>query len=60
MSLLRGTVTDNQDPMQRGRCRVYVWGMHQEADDNLPWAETAGSTAFALHKGCLLYTSRCV
>lgn len=51
MSLLRGTVIDNQDPMQRGRCRVYVWGMHQEADDNLPWAETAGSTAFALHKG---------
>lgn len=51
MSLLRGTVTDNQDPMQRGRCRVYVWGMHQENDDNLPWAETAGSTAFALHKG---------
>lgn len=51
MSLLRGTVTDNQDPMQRGRCRVYVWGMHQEADDNLPWAETAGSTMFGLHKG---------
>ena len=51
MSLLRGTVIDNQDPMQRGRCRVYVWGMHQEADDNLPWAETAGSTMFGLHKG---------
>lgn len=51
MSLLRGTVTDNQDPMQRGRCRVYVWGMHKETDDNLPWAETAGSTAFAIHKG---------
>lgn len=51
MSLLRGTVIDNQDPMQRGRCRVYVWGMHQEADDNLPWAETAGSTSFGLHKG---------
>lgn len=51
MSLLRGTVIDNQDPMQRGRCRVYVWGMHQEADDNLPWAETAGSTMFGLHRG---------
>ena len=51
MSLLRGTVIDNQDPMQRGRCRVYVWGMHQEADDNLPWAETAGSTAFATNRG---------
>lgn len=51
MSLLRGTVIDNQDPMQRGRCRVYVWGMHQEADENLPWAETAGSTMFGLHKG---------
>lgn len=51
MSLLRGTVIDNQDPMQRGRCRVYVWGMHQEADVNLPWAETAGSTMFGLHKG---------
>lgn len=51
MSLLRGTVIDNQDPMQRGRCRVYVWGMHQEADDNLPWAETAGSTSFGIHKG---------
>ena len=55
MSLLRGTVIDNQDPMQRGRCRVYVWGMHQEADDNLPWAETAGSTAFALHKLSLIH-----
>lgn len=51
MSLLRGTVIDNQDPMQRGRCRVYVWGMHQEADDNLPWAETAGSTMFGIHRG---------
>ena len=51
MSLLRGTVIDNQDPMQRGRCRVYVWGMHQEADDNLPWAETAGSTMFGLSRG---------
>lgn len=51
MSLLRGTVTDNQDPMQRGRCRVYVWGMHKEEDENLPWAETAGSTMFGLHKG---------
>ena len=37
--------------MQRGRCRVYVWGMHQEADDNLPWAETAGSTMFGLSRG---------
>lgn len=51
MSLLRGTVIDNQDPMQRGRCRVYVWGMHQEADENLPWAETAGSTSFGLSRG---------
>lgn len=51
MSLLRGTVIDNQDPMQRGRCRVYVWGMHREADDNLPWAETAGSTMFGIHRG---------
>lgn len=51
MSLLRGTVTDNQDPLQRGRCRVYVWGMHQQEDPNLPWAETAGSTMFGLHKG---------
>lgn len=50
MSLLRGTVTDNQDPMQRGRCRVYVWGMHESPDENLPWAETAGSTSFGLHK----------
>ena len=51
MSLLRGTVIDNQDPMQRGRCRVYVWGMHESPDDNLPWAETAGSTAFATNRG---------
>lgn len=51
MSLLRGTVTDNQDPLQRGRCRVWVWGMHEEQDPNLPWAETAGSTMFGLHKG---------
>lgn len=51
MSLLRGTVVDNQDPMQRGRCRVYVWGMHQREDPDLPWAETAGSTMFGLHKG---------
>lgn len=51
MSLLRGTVIDNKDPMQRGRCRVYVWGMHKGEDPNLPWAETAGSTMFGLHKG---------
>lgn len=51
MALLRGTVTDNQDPLQRGRCRVFIWGMHKEQDPNLPWAETAGSTMFGLHKG---------
>lgn len=51
MALLRGTVTDNQDPMQRGRCRVFVWGMHSSEDPNLPWAETAGSTMFGLHNG---------
>lgn len=48
---LRGTVIDNKDPFQRGRCRVRVWGMHKEDDPNLPWAETMGSTAFGLHKG---------
>lgn len=48
---LRGTVIDNKDPFQRGRCRVHVWGMHKENDPNLPWAETMGSTAFGLHKG---------
>lgn len=51
MSLLRGTVVDNQDPMKRGRCRVYVWGVHKKEDPNLPWAETAGSTMFGLHRG---------
>lgn len=50
MSLLRGTVTDNMDPLQRGRCRVFVWGMHKEEDPNLPWAETAGSTMFGLSR----------
>lgn len=48
---LRGTVIDNKDPYQRGRCRVRVWGMHKEDDPNLPWAETMGSTMFGLHKG---------
>lgn len=48
---LRGTVTDNSDPMMRGRVRVWVWGVHKEEDPNLPWAEVMGSTAFPLHQG---------
>lgn len=49
--LLRGTVTDNQDPMQRGRCRVFIWGMHKDHDPNLPWAEVIGTTHNGLHQG---------
>lgn len=62
MGPLRGTVVDNQDDKKRGRCRVFVWGMHgdqnhprefqqENFDDKLPWAETMGSTAFGLSKG---------
>lgn len=49
--MLRGIVTDNADPMERGRVRVQVWGVHKEEDENLPWAEVMGSTAFPLHQG---------
>lgn len=49
--ILRGVVTDNQDPMERGRVRVQIWGVHDEKDENLPWAEVMGSTAFPLHQG---------
>lgn len=49
--MLRGIVTDNQDPMERGRVRVQVWGVHEKEDENLPWAEVMGCTAFPLHQG---------
>lgn len=49
--MLRGIVTDNKDPMERGRVRVQIWGVHKEEDENLPWAEVMGSTAFPLHQG---------
>lgn len=49
--MLRGVVTDNQDPMERGRVRVQVWGVHEKEDENLPWAEVMGCTAFPLHQG---------
>lgn len=32
MPFLRGTVVDNQDPMKRGRVRVWVWGIHFEPE----------------------------
>lgn len=40
----RGTVLDNEDPGERGRCKVYVYGVYDEkfAEDKgkrLPWAE---------------------
>ena len=51
MPFLRGEVTDNNDPMQRGRVRVKVWGVHKDDDENLPWAEVMGDTADPLHQG---------
>ena len=51
MPFLRGEVTDNSDPMKRGRVRVKVWGVHDDDDDDLPWAEVMGDTADPLHNG---------
>ena len=41
--IYRGKVLDNQDPFNRGRCKVYVPGVYSELlskdPDNLPYAE---------------------
>ena len=42
--MYRGTVLNNEDPEDRGRCKVYVYGVYDEKfkeDDGerLPWAE---------------------
>lgn len=45
----RGTVVDTNDPLQRGRCRIRIFGIHTQLiekkivegipDEELPWAE---------------------
>jgi hypothetical protein len=47
--IYRGVIEDNNDPDMLGRCRIRVWGVHDELKDegklegiptkNLPWAE---------------------
>lgn len=51
-NILRGRVMNNKDPEQRGRCQVFIEGIHSdEQTPNLPWAEVVGSSAFGLSDG---------
>lgn len=63
MTLYRGVVEDNNDPLRLGRVRVRIFGLHTSNNENstekvnvinkehLPWAEIMGGTAFGLISG---------
>lgn len=63
MTLYRGVVEDNNDPLKLGRVRVRIFGLHTSNNENstekvnvinkehLPWAEIMGGTAFGLISG---------
>jgi len=50
-AIYRGVIENNNDPDQLGRCKIRVWGVHDElkeegqqegiSTDNLPWGEPA-------------------
>lgn len=62
-TLYRGVVEDNNDPLQIGRVRVRIFGIHTKDNENskekfafvktadLPWAEVVGDTSFGLVSG---------
>jgi len=63
MKLWRAVVEDNLDPLENGRVRVRIFGMHTAKNENsgeafnfikssdLPWAEVIGGTDFGLISG---------
>lgn len=59
MTIYRGIIEDNNHPEKNGMCRVRIFGIHPNSDDefnkidtsSLPWAEVMGTVENGLNSG---------